>query len=288
MMRKSYIIAVSGGVDSVALLHKLMTVKPPSVDYIVAHVDHGIRTDSSDDATFVSDLALQYGAVFELKNLSLGPGASEDMARIQRYEFLFEVMKKYKAESIITAHHQDDVLETMVINIIRGTSPRGLIGFTRNQIIRPFINKTKKDIYEYAQQNSLEWREDSTNKDLSYLRNYVRSTIVPKIEDRNELLAIREQVEKSYLEIDDLIKKLLVQTMHKGELVRSRFVILPVSVQQELIACWLRLQHLTFDKNLITKAVLGCKVLLPGKHLELSKTVKLYSLKKTIVIKVHE
>ena len=287
MMRKTYIIAVSGGIDSVSLLHKLMSLKPPQVDYIVAHVDHGIRTDSAEDAVFVAKLATQYSLSLEQKKLELGKHASEDIARKERYRFLFDLLKKYKAEAIITAHHQDDVLETMLINMLRGTGPRGLVGFTRKKIVRPFITKTKKEIYEYAEKHKLSWREDSTNNDVAYLRNYIRVNIMPKIDNRQQLLDIREKVESYYLEIDDLTKKLLVQTMTKGELVRSRFVILPVIVQKELVACWLRLLGVQYTKLIVTRATLGAKVLKPGKHLELSKNVKLYSYKKSIVIKVH-
>lgn len=286
IMKTNYIIAVSGGVDSVALFHKLMNVKPPQVSYIVAHIDHGIREDSASDALFVRELAEKYGAQFETKRLELGAGASEDFAREARYKYLFEIMKKYKAEAIITAHHQDDVLETMILNILRGTGPRGLIGFTKKHILRPFINKTKQEILEYAKEQKLSWREDSTNTDQSYLRNDVRVRFMPKLHNRQQWLEIRNRVQEIYREIDDLTSKLLIITMNKGELVRARFVILPVIVQQELMASWFRYLELQFDRKMVERAVLGAKTLRSGKHLELSGKAKLYSLEKTIIIKV--
>lgn len=287
MMRQTYIVAVSGGVDSCALLHKLMSVKPPLVTYIVAHVDHGIRTDSSADAAFVATLARQYDAHFEVCRLELGPGVSEEEARNKRYEFLYELKKKYKAEAIITAHHQDDVVETLILNILRGTSARGMIGFSRKEIVRPFINKTKEEILAYANEHSLQWRHDSTNDNTAYTRNYIRTHIVPKLgRSKEELLQLRASVVENYREIDLLMARLLVQTIHKKELVRARFVILPVVVQYELLATWLRLYDIPFDRKMIEYATLAIKTRLPGKVFELNTTAQLLMDKKTIVLKI--
>lgn len=282
-MRKTYIIAVSGGVDSVALLHRLTQVKPDSINYVVAHVDHGIRSDSTSDAEFVHNLAEKYHCAFEIVELKLGANASEESARDARYDFLYTVMKKYKAEGIITAHHQDDVLETMLLNMLRGTGPRGLVGYSRTEIVRPFINKTKKDLVEYANKHKLSWREDSTNSDEKYLRNYVRAKMMPKLGERkSEFLIIRDSLQESYREIDSLMKKLLVNSIKKGELVRSRFVILPVIVQHELMATWLRLNDVVFDSATIDRITVAAKTLEKGKVVDITKTAKLKMNQETI------
>lgn len=296
MISEVYILAVSGGVDSVVLLHKLVTQLPTTIRqpadqppiYIVAHVDHGIRPDSSDDAKFVESLAKKYGVAYASTRLELGPETSEELARSARYKFLFEVMKKHNAEAVITAHHQDDVLETMIVNILRGTGPKGLIGFSRPHILRPFIDKTKLEILDYAKENNLQWREDSTNQDMSYARNHVRIKIMPKLtgDDRQKLLNIREKVVELYLEIDDSTKKLLVQTLIKGELVRARFVVLPYIIQKELMAVWLRLNNVEIDKLMIKRAVISAKTMKPNKKLELSKDATLLIGKRTIVLNV--
>ncbi len=287
MMKQTYILAISGGVDSVVLLHKLMAVRPSWVDYVVAHVDHGIRPDSQEDARLVRSLATEYGVPYEECNLSLGANTSEDVARKARYNFLFELKKRYKAEAIVTAHHQDDVLETMVMNILRGTGPRGLVGFSRKGIVRPLLQTPKKELLAYAEKHGLTWREDTTNSDVTYLRNYVRLHIMPKIEPkREELLALRNKVEGFYTEIDVLSKALLVQSTKKQELVRSRFVVLPLVVQHELLATWLRLYHVPFDKQLIKRATLAMKVLAPGKQCVLGPQTSLEMQKKSIVLKV--
>jgi tRNA(Ile)-lysidine synthase len=287
MSRKIYVVAVSGGVDSVVLLHRIMSVKPPLTTYIVAHIDHGIRSDSAEDAQFVRELAESYGLEFELQTLSLGEGASEELARNARYDFLFSLMKKYKAEAVITAHHQDDVLETMIVNLLRGTGWRGLLGFSQQNIIRPFLDRTKASLLEYAKEFDLKWREDSTNSDDTYLRNYVRLHIVPKLGDkRAQLLKIRERVGVLGIEIDDLSKKILVQSMKKESLVRTDFVVLPYIVQLEVMSTWLRLNKVNYDQKTVVKVTTAAKTLLPDKQIELSGGAVLRAEKKIIVLKV--
>lgn len=164
-------MAVSGGVDSVVLLD--MMIKRQQDELMVAHFDHGIRPDSADDAGFVERLAAQYNLPFVLKREELGQGASEELARARRYAFLQEQAKKHEA-TIVTAHHKDDLIETIAINIYRGTGWRGLAVFGNTAIFRPLLSVTKDDIYEYAIKNNLEWVEDSTNREARYLRNRMR------------------------------------------------------------------------------------------------------------------
>lgn len=285
-MKQTYILAVSGGVDSVVLLHKLASLKPEHIRYIVAHVDHGIRSTSAEDADFVKQLADKWGYEYEQIALKLGAHASEALARKQRYDFLFAIKKRYKAEMIITAHHQDDVLETMILNMLRGTSPRGLVGFRRAGILRPFVQTPKAELVRYAESHGLAWREDETNNQTNYLRNYVRTHIIPRMSERRaELLAIRETLQKSYIEIDMLSKSLLVQSIHRGQLVRSRFVILPLVVQHEMLAQWLRLNGVEFDRELIRLATLAIKTYKPNKCFEIHDKTRLVMDKKTILLK---
>lgn len=166
-----YIVAVSGGVDSVVLLHKMVKAVGAS-DLVVAHFDHGIRGDSGDDARFVEHLAKLYGVEFCTKRKELGANASESLARDHRYSFLREVAKKYKG-AIVTAHHLDDLVETVAINLLRGTGWRGL-AVLNSDVYRPLIEQSKEDIISYALDNNLEWVEDSTNAGDAYFRNRVR------------------------------------------------------------------------------------------------------------------
>ena len=183
------VVAVSGGVDSVVLLHKLLGV---GNKLVVAHVDHGIRDDSGDDARFVEGLAKLYGLEFEGIKLSLGPNASEDLARQKRYYFLLDVAKRHNG-ILVTAHHGDDLVETVAINLRRGTGWRGLAVMNRDNVERPLIGLSKDQIYEYALLNNLEYVEDKTNRDLRYLRNKIRSQLKSRLNDsmRAELLELR-------------------------------------------------------------------------------------------------
>lgn len=166
-----YIVAVSGGVDSVVLLDMMSRV--PEIELIVAHFDHGIRPDSAEDALFVGELAKKYGYTYFTKGEALGASASEELARTRRYEYLHRLAQAHDAK-IVTAHHLDDLVETVAINLNRGTGWRGLAAF-ESAVVRPLIDLPKDHIIKYAHNNGLEWREDATNKSNAYLRNRIRS-----------------------------------------------------------------------------------------------------------------
>jgi tRNA(Ile)-lysidine synthase len=168
-----YVLAVSGGVDSVVLLDMLSC--QPELDLIVAHFDHGIRDDSADAAEFVASLAKKYNLSFKTKREELGFNASEELARDRRYNFLRSVAKNHDAK-LVTAHHADDVIETIAINLSRGTGWRGL-AVLDSDVIRPLTNITKLEIINYANEHNLAWREDSTNSSDTYLRNRIRSKL---------------------------------------------------------------------------------------------------------------
>lgn len=205
-MSERFIVAVSGGVDSIALLHKL--AQQPNVELIVAHFDHGIRGNSAEDAKFVKDLARGYGLKFETRREELGKNASEELARDRRYEFLRSIAKKYDGK-IVTAHHGDDVVETVGINMVRGTGWRGL-AVLDSDIVRPLLGLSKQDILKYAKKHGLQWCEDSTNASDNYLRNRLRRKMSKLDEDsRRQLLGLREHQVKSKKEIEDEVRSLI-------------------------------------------------------------------------------
>jgi tRNA(Ile)-lysidine synthase len=289
-----YIVAVSGGVDSVVLLHKLVSrlkVANPSQltdhdspTYIVAHFDHGIRTDSKNDALLVRELAEKYGLDFELGEGHLNPEVSEADARDARYSFLRSVKQKHKAQKIVTAHHQDDLLETMIINIIRGTGPRGLAPMSGyDDLLRPLLNKKKSELIDYAKAENLNWNEDSTNQDEKYLRNYVRLNIMPKIEPaREKLLEINKNVENIYNEIDFRIVGMLPK---QNMMIRSKFVSYEYSVQKEFIRAWLvRCGVKDIDSQLINRLVIATKTLPIGKKIDVNGNLWLLSQKQNVLL----
>lgn len=182
-----YVVAVSGGVDSMVLLD--MMVQEGSHELIVAHFDHGIRSDSHEDAIFVKEAAARYGLSFEMRRENLGTDASEALARDRRYAFLKTVAGRHNAK-IVTAHHLDDLVETVAINITRGTGWRGVAALDAD-ILRPLIDTEKSELIAYANRKNIIWREDSTNASDVYLRNRLRRrTDKLETEQKRELRAL--------------------------------------------------------------------------------------------------
>ena len=175
------LIAVSGGVDSVVLLDTILRHGQDEV--AVAHFDHGIRTASEADARFVAGLACRYKVPYVTRREELGAAASEDMARQRRYQFLFDAAVRWGGR-VTTAHHQDDVIETIALNLRRGTRWRGLAAMGDQRIERPLLEWTKRDIYDYALRYRLEWVEDATNQSNAYLRNQLRRQLQARLTDQ--------------------------------------------------------------------------------------------------------
>ncbi len=239
-----YIVAVSGGVDSVVLLDRLSKKEEgrrKKEEYIVAHVDHGMRPDSQADAAFVAALAVRYGLAYESTQLHLGAEASEAEARARRYEFLESVRVRHGANAIVTAHHQDDVIETMLINLLRGTGWRGLCSLREHDAMRrPLLTTSKAEIIQYALTHQLTWSEDSTNDNPKYLRNYVRQTMVSSMKPdvRAQLLSLYQR----QLELSDQIvaetARLLPLVQDETGLRRYWLIMAGPTVAMELIAAW--------------------------------------------------
>jgi len=224
-----YVVAVSGGIDSVALLDMLS--KTTDNEIIVAHFDHGIRNDSAEDAVFVETLASHYGFAFETKRVALGPNASEEKARDERYGFLRGVAERVGGR-IVTAHHADDVVETIAINFHRGTGWRGL-AVLDSDIFRPLLHLSKGELLEYARKHGLEWREDSTNASDAYLRNRLRkNTRTLELGTKRELLALRSQ----QVESKRLIEAEVLALVGPGPMYsRYFFAHIPVTVAVECL-----------------------------------------------------
>ena len=266
-----YVVAVSGGVDSVALLHMLAGL--PGVKLTVAHFDHGIRPDSDLDRQLVQQLAARYGMPFVYARGNLGAGASEAAARAARYEFLRNVQKAAGAQAIITAHHQDDVLETAILNIIRGTGRKGITSLKdHHHLRRPMLHLSKEQIRAYAAEQGLTWREDSTNADMRILRNYVRRVIVPKLGEagRKTLLDHIGHMSVVNRAVDHDLMLYLHTQPSRQVLDRHRFVQLPHDLSLEVLAEWLRSHNITqFNRKQLDQLVIRFKTLEPGKQIDI-------------------
>lgn len=187
------LVAVSGGIDSIALLHLLHELQEVFlITLAVAHLDHGIRgAESRADAEFVAAKAenLRIPLVVERRDVPTYAeerGLSlEEAAREVRYRFLEEAAARVGADKIALGHHRDDLAETLVINLLRGAGLAGLGGMApvRGRFVRPLIECPRAEIEKFAQQTGLEYRQDRTNLERKYLRNRVRLELLPLLED---------------------------------------------------------------------------------------------------------
>ena len=208
-MRK--ILAVSGGVDSVVMLHLLRGERP-----VVAHFNHGIRGNAGEDEDFVRRKAEEYGLDFVVERGDLGSGASEAEARLRRYAFLGRVAKKMRGE-IYVAHHRDDLVEGVVINLLRGTGWRGLAPFGNERIRRPLLSWNKAEIYEYATKNELRFRQDQSNSEEEYLRNRVRRQLeLVRLEGRGEVLKNMVDLAERQMEVRGEVDRILDTILPEG------------------------------------------------------------------------
>src|SRR5258705_9001061 len=189
-----YLIGVSGGRDSVALLHWLISLGYK--DLTVCHLNHQLRGRSSDaDAQFVGKLAAKYQIDFDIDSGGVRALAKkrkisiETAAREARYAFFAETARRRNCRTIFVAHHADDLVETFLINLFRGAGSTGLAAMreisTRRidgidlTIVRPFLCVWRREIDDYVSEHRLKFREDATNKNLTRLRNRIRHRIIP-------------------------------------------------------------------------------------------------------------
>lgn len=180
------VVGVSGGVDSVVLLHLLrFGLDRPRVRLVAAHVDHAMRPGSAADAAWVRGVGAAWGVEVHTVRLDPAP-TTEAEARRRRYAFLEEVRLTRGARLSLTAHHADDQAETVLFRVLRGTGIRGLQGIRERRspaLWRPLLPFTRGEISEYASAAGLTWREDPTNRD-PFVRNVIRHRLLPVAEAR--------------------------------------------------------------------------------------------------------
>ena len=214
------LVAVSGGMDSMCLLHCLHT---QGVRVAAAHFNHQLRAAEADgDEAFVRRWCESRGIAFYAGRCDVAALAAEngwtveEAGRRARYEFLERTAEQIGAERIATAHHAQDNAETLLFHLVRGTGPDGLgaIAPVRGKLIRPMLTVTREQIGRYAGENDVPYRTDSTNADTAYTRNYLRCEVLPLLEQVNAAAslhmsntALRQREESAYL--DELAAGLL-------------------------------------------------------------------------------
>lgn len=186
-----FILAVSGGADSISMLHAF---KYLNLKILVLHCNFSLRGKESDmDEQFVKRFCDSYGIAHSVKKFDTTGYAKEKglsiemAARELRYEWFREMKKKKKMDYIVVAHHADDVAETMLINLCRGTGIKGLTGIkpVNGDILRPLLACSRTDILKYIEDHQLGYRTDSTNNSLDYVRNKIRHQVIPVFKEIN-------------------------------------------------------------------------------------------------------
>jgi tRNA(Ile)-lysidine synthetase-like protein len=276
-----YIVAVSGGVDSVVLLDKL--VRQGNHELVVAHFDHGIRPESADDARFVAALAHSYSLPFVVKREELGATASEELARNRRYAFLREQAKKNGAV-IVTAHHADDVIETIAINLLRGTGWRGLSVLDTPGVVRPQLDVTKAAIYAYALEHRLEWVEDVTNASNQYLRNRMRRKISKALTDDQRRRVL--ELWRTQVAIKRHVDELLTTYLHADTAYdRYDLIVVDWAVACELLrAIIVQQSGASPTRPQLERALIAVKTAQPGTVYDVGGGVRLRFSSKTFLV----
>ena len=267
--RHTLILGVSGGPDSMGLLHILNDL---GFSLLVAHLDHSLRAKSDEDAHFVEREARKLGLEFAVETVSVEKLAFEeklnleDAARQSRYSFLFKLAEEKKARAVLVAHHADDQVETILMRLIRGAGIGALIGMKRilqpNQwhpnipLIRPILNVTRKDILEYCAKNNIDYLEDPSNRNQKYLRNQLRHDLIPKLgkmnPNFNQTLLRNAELLKAENEAMNQFTEIAWQTcIIEGK--NKLFSILIPAFNQEPLAIKRRLLLRIFQKSISKK-----------------------------------
>jgi tRNA(Ile)-lysidine synthase len=185
------LLAVSGGMDSVVMCDLFSKAK---INFVIAHCNFGLRgEESNEDEMFVKKLSIKYKVPFMVTTFQTADFAETEKistqmaARILRYEWFEKVRKEQNCDYIATAHHQNDVLETVLLNLTKGTGIAGLHGIRvqHGNIIRPLLFAEKETIFDYVVENQIIWREDSSNESNKYQRNLIRNEVVPLLKQIN-------------------------------------------------------------------------------------------------------
>jgi tRNA(Ile)-lysidine synthase len=180
--RARVLVALSGGLDSVCLLH-LLRFGPPGFELHAAHYDHAMREDSAADAAWVRGLCTAWGVPVHSARAGTAP-RSEAAARDLRYAFLLDAAAQVGADAVATGHHADDQAETLLFRLARGTGLRGLAGIParRGLVVRPLLPFSRAELRAHAARVGLGWREDSSNRDVRNVRNRIRHIVLPALE----------------------------------------------------------------------------------------------------------
>ncbi len=218
------VLAVSGGPDSMALLHAALRLAPDrGWQLVVAHLDHGLRPDSGSDATFVTDAADALSLPWRLRRTDVAAQAAtdgvgiEEAGRAARYAFFDEVADSLGPEAlIVTAHTADDQAETVLMNLVRGSGQHGLRGMParRGRVVRPLLDVRRSDLREALEAAGIPYRVDPSNADADRSRAWVRAELLPALHRLNpSAVAALNRYAELAAEDDDLLDALAAEEL---------------------------------------------------------------------------
>ena len=259
------VIGLSGGPDSVLLTHILAQLRSEyQVTIFAAHLDHGWRAESADDATYCLQLCKTLSIPLEIehaRNIKLNKttnGSKEDLGRQLRRTFFTGVQKKHKANKIALAHHADDQIETFLIRLIRGATVSGLAAMRPQYgpYIRPLLEIPKKEIEDWLHQEQISYCIDPTNTSDDYLRNRIRNTLIPTFSsiDTRSSTAILKAIYQLQ-EADDLLETVTQSTYRQlaspnNNLGYLKLLALPSRyLQRRIVLTWLIANQLPFQPS---------------------------------------
>ena len=252
------VVGVSGGADSVMLLHCLNVIKNDyNLNIVVAHINHKIRIGTAErDAKFVEDLCEKMGIEYHLKEIDIPTFAEEnsmseeEAGRLARYSFFSELAGK--SGKIATAHNANDNVETVLMRFMRGTGVKGLSGipYKRGNIVRPILNVSRTDIEGYIEENGLEHITDETNFENIYTRNKIRLDLIPFMQEKfnpNLINTVSESI-MSYREDAEYFDNIVNELFETVVSVEENRVGIPIETLKE--------QHCSISKRLISKCLM--------------------------------
>ncbi len=251
-MNDKIVVGCSTGPDSMALVDMLLKIRDKYNLYIiVAHVNHNVRIESYDEAVFLKEYCLENNIVFESMVIEeYGDDNFHNEARNIRYNFFEDVVHKYKANYLMTAHHGDDLMETILMRMVRGSNLNGYSGFKQvvemegYKIVRPLINYTKKELEEYDQANNVKYYVDSSNSKDTYTRNRYRKYVLPflKQEDKDvhlKFIKFSRTLEEASSFIDKVTEKAIKRVFDNNRILIDKFLLEDEFIQKELLYSFL-------------------------------------------------
>jgi tRNA(Ile)-lysidine synthase len=245
------IIGLSGGPDSMALVD-IMHKYNKNLNIICAHVHHNLRKESDDEKIFVENYCKENNYVFEFYKIEnyKNNKFSEEEARKIRYGFFESLINKYHAKYLFTAHHGDDLIETILMRLVRGSNFKGYSGINiisnknNYQIVRPLLYLTKEDILNYLKENNISYVSDKSNESLKYTRNRYRINILPELKKENinvhnKFLKFSDMITKYDKFINDYVLKIYDSIVFNNKILINKFISEDEIIQRRIIEKYL-------------------------------------------------